>query len=65
MEGGIAIFLLFVIIVVGLALAFVFGGLGGGLQAWRERREGQGEARRPTHARVEDDGSSRAKPTNG
>jgi hypothetical protein len=62
MEGGIAIFLLLVIIVVGLALAFVFGGLGGGLTAWRERRAGQGE-RRPTHSVVHDDGSSRAKPS--
>lgn len=63
MEGGIAIFLLFVIIVVGLALAFVFGGLGGGLTALREKRAGRGGERRPTHSVVHDDGSSRAKPS--
>jgi hypothetical protein len=33
MEGGIAIFLLFLIIVFGLVLALLFGGLGGGKQA--------------------------------
>jgi hypothetical protein len=62
MEGGIAIFLLFLIIVAGLVLAFLFGGLGGGLQAWREKRAGDGEPRRPTHAVVADDGSSTAEP---
>jgi hypothetical protein len=62
MEGGIALFLLFLIIVVGLALAFIFGGLGGGLQVYRERRAGGRKPPRPTHAVVSDDGSSTAKP---
>jgi hypothetical protein len=60
MEGGIAIFLLFLIIVVGLGLAFVFGGLGGGLEAYREKRAGGAKPPRPTHATVRDDGSSEA-----
>jgi uncharacterized iron-regulated membrane protein len=63
MEGGIAFFLLFLMIVVGLALAFVFGGLGGGLTAYRERRAGERKSR-PTHAVVHDDGESRAEPGN-
>jgi hypothetical protein len=64
MEGGIAIFLLFLIIVAGLALAFFFGGLGGGLQAYRERRASGRKPPRPTHAVVHDDGESRAEPGN-
>jgi hypothetical protein len=60
MEGGIALFLLFLIIVVGLGLAFVFGGLGGGLTALREKRAGQAQPGRPTHATVRDDGASEA-----
>jgi len=60
MEGGIAIFLLFLIIVVGLGLAFVFGGLGGGLEAYRAKRAGEGDRLRPTHATVRDDGASEA-----
>ena len=64
MEGGIAFFLLFLIIVVGLALAFFFGGLGGGLQAYRDRRAGRRTRARPTHAVVHDDGESRAEPGN-
>jgi hypothetical protein len=60
MEGGIAIFLLFVIIVVGLALAFFFGGLGGGVQALNEKRARRQKRERPTHAVVADDGSSTA-----
>lgn len=60
MEGGIAIFLLFLIIVVGLGIAFVFGGLGGGLTALREKRAGNARPSRPTHATVRDDGASRA-----
>jgi hypothetical protein len=64
MEGGIAFFLLFLIIVVGLALAFVFGGLGGGLEAYRERRAGRRKPPRPTHAVVHDDGESHAEPGN-
>jgi hypothetical protein len=62
MEGGIAIFLLFLIIVVGVALAVVFGGLGGGVEALNEKRAGRRKARRPTHAVVADDGSSAAEP---
>lgn len=62
MEGGIALFLLFLIIVVGLALAFVFGGLGGGLTAYRERKAGEADPERPTHAVVEDDASAHSKP---
>jgi hypothetical protein len=61
MEGGVALFLLFLIIVVGLALAVVFGGLGGGVQALNEKRAGR-KRDRPTHAVVADDGSSTAKP---
>lgn len=64
MEGGIAIFLLFLIIVAALALAFFLGGLGGGLQAYRERRAGRRKPPRPTHAVVHDDGESRAEPGN-
>jgi hypothetical protein len=60
MEGGIAIFLLFLIIVFGLVLALLFGGLGGGIQALNEKRAGKRESR-PTHAVVADDGSSTAK----
>jgi hypothetical protein len=60
MEGGIAIFLLFVIIVVGLVLAILFGGLGGGVQALNEKRAGRQRRDRPTHAVVADDGSSTA-----
>ena len=60
MEGGIAIFLLFLIIVLGLGLAFVFGGLGGGLEAYRAKRAGDGGRPRPTHATVRDDGASEA-----
>jgi hypothetical protein len=62
MEGGIAIFLLFLIIVAGLALAVVFGGLGGGLTALREKRAGNPKRARPTHAVAEDDGSSSTRP---
>lgn len=39
MEGGIAIFLLFLIIVFGLVLALLFGGLSGGKQAPDEQPE--------------------------
>lgn len=60
MEGGIALFLLFLIIVVGLGIAFVFGGLGGGLTALRDKRAGNAKPSRPTHATVRDDGSSEA-----
>jgi len=60
MEGGIAFFLLFLIVVVGLGLAFAFGGLGGGLAAYRTKRAGEREPPRPTHATVRDDGSSEA-----
>jgi hypothetical protein len=60
MEGGVAIFLLFLIIVVGLALAFFFGGLGGGIEAYRAKRAGESEPPRPEHATVRDDGSSEA-----
>jgi hypothetical protein len=60
MEGGIAIFLLFLIIVVGLVLAFLFGGLGGGLEAYRERRSGRTPPPRPTHSVARDDGSDHA-----
>jgi len=62
MEGGIAIFLLFLIIVAALVLAFVFGGLGGGIEAYREKRAGGRKPPRPTHAVVHDDGESRAQP---
>jgi hypothetical protein len=62
MEGGIALFLLFVIIVVGLVLAFFFTGLGGAVEAYNERRSGRGRGSRPTHAVVSDDGSSTATP---
>jgi hypothetical protein len=62
MEGGIAIFLLFLIIVVGLALAVVLGGLGGGVEAINEKRAGRRRQSRPTHAVVADDGSSSAQP---
>jgi hypothetical protein len=63
MEGGVALFLLFIIIVVGLGLAFFVGGLGGGVEALNERREARRRGRRrPTHAAVADDGSSSAKP---
>jgi hypothetical protein len=60
MEGGIAFFLLFLIIVVGLGLAFAFGGLGGGLAAYRAKHSGERKPPRPTHATVHDDGSSEA-----
>jgi hypothetical protein len=60
MEGGVALFLLFIIIIVGLGLAFVFGGLGGGLEAYRAKRAGEREPARPTHATVRDDGASEA-----
>jgi hypothetical protein len=45
---------------VGLGLAFVFGGLGGGLEAYRAKRAGEREPPRPTHATVRDDGASEA-----
>jgi hypothetical protein len=61
MEGGIALFLLFIIIVVALVLAFFFTGLGASVGAYRERRSGR-KPPRPTHAVVSDDGSSTAKP---
>ena len=61
MEGGIGIFLLFLIILAVAVLALMLGGLGGGLQAWREKRGG-GDGERPTHAVVEDDGSSTGRP---
>jgi hypothetical protein len=61
MEGGIAIFLLFVIIVVGLVLAFVLGGIGGGTEALRAKRAGRGRGR-PQHTVVEDDGSDAGRP---
>ncbi|HEV7493969.1 hypothetical protein [Baekduia sp.] len=53
--------MLFLIIVVGLGLAFVFGGLGGGLEAYRAKRT-EREPPRPTHATVRDDGASEAEP---
>lgn len=62
MEGGVALFLLFLIIVAGLALAVVFGGLGGGLEAINAKRAGRQKPRRPMHSVVADDGSSTAEP---
>jgi hypothetical protein len=61
MEGGIALFLLFIIIVVALVLAFFFTGLGTSVEAYRERRSGR-KPPRPTHAVVADDGAPTAKP---
>jgi hypothetical protein len=61
MEGGIALFLLFIIIVVGLVLAFFFTGLGTSVEAYRERRSGR-KPPRPKHSVVADDGASKAKP---
>ena len=61
MEGGVALFLLFIIIVVGLVLAFFFTGVGGSVEAYRERRSGR-KPPRPTHAAVADDGSASATP---
>jgi hypothetical protein len=60
MEGGVAFFLLFLIIVVGLAVGFFFFGLGGGLEAYRAKRAGGRKRPRPTHAVVHDDGASEA-----
>jgi hypothetical protein len=62
MEGGIAIFLLFILIVVAVVLAIVLGGVGGGVQGLREKRGGGGRGRRPTHTVVEDDGSASGHP---
>jgi hypothetical protein len=63
MEGGIAIFLLFIIIVVAIVLAIVLGGVGGGIQGLREKRGGgRGRGQRPTHTVVEDDGSASGQP---
>ncbi|HMJ35069.1 MAG TPA: hypothetical protein VK501_14255 [Baekduia sp.] len=61
MEGGIALFLLFIIIVVALVLAFFFTGLGASVEAYRERRSGR-KPPRPTHSVATDDGTSTAKP---
>src|SRR3954471_22424004 len=60
MEGGVAIFLLLVILVVGAAIGFFFFGLGGGVEPYRARRAGGDGRSRPTHAVVHDDGSSEA-----
>src|SRR4051812_21322273 len=60
MEGGVAIFLMLVILVVGAAIGFFFFGLGGGLEAYRARRAGGDGRSRPTHAVAHDDGSSEA-----
>lgn len=63
MEGGIALFLLFIIIVAAVVLFFALGGIAGitqGLNERRARREGGG--RRPTHTVVEDDGEAKGRP---
>jgi hypothetical protein len=65
MAGGISLFLLFVIIVVAIVLAIMFTGLGTALGLRRDQNAGEArDGERPTHAVVEDDGSSRAEPGN-
>jgi len=65
MAGGISLFLMFVIIVAAIVLAIMFTSLGTALGLRRDQKAGEtGDGERPTHAVVDDDGSSRAKPGN-